>query len=109
MTTWLVSRHSGAVEWLAAHGYADARHVTHLELDEIRPGDVIVGTLPVHLIAQACARGARYFNLSLDVPEAWRGRELSVAELEACGARLEEYQVRSVNAPKPVQGIEDSP
>lgn len=54
----------------------------------------MIGILPVHLAAQLCARGARYLNLSLDLPAAARGRELSAEELDAYGARIEGYEVR---------------
>lgn len=94
MTTHLVTRHPGALEWLLAQGFAAVEHVAHLDPARVVPGDTVIGTLPVHLAAEVCARGARYFNLSLDVPESARGRELSAEELERYGARLEEYVVR---------------
>jgi len=47
----------------------------------------------VQLAAQVCAKGARYLNLSLDLPLSWRGRELSVEELLAVNARLEEFEI----------------
>ncbi len=92
-TVWFVSRHPGAVEWAARHGIAVDRRVEHLDLEEVEPGDTVIGTLPVHLAAEVCARGARYVHLSLDLPPDLRGRELSVDELNACHARLEEYRI----------------
>lgn len=96
MTTWLVTRHAGALEWLQAQGFTEVRHVAHLDPALVAPGDRVIGTLPVHLAAAVCARGARYFNLSLDVPEHLRGRELTAAELDACGARLEAFAIRKL-------------
>lgn len=96
MTTWFVSRHPGAVEWAARRGLAADRLVTHLDPHDIRPGDVVVGILPVHLAAQVCTRGGRYLNLSVDLPPEMRGRELSADELERYGARLEEYTVHPI-------------
>ena len=73
------------------------RRVAHLDVSEVRPGDTVIGTLPVHLAAEVCARGARYLHLSLDLPPGLRGSELSADDMEACKARLEEYEVRRVD------------
>ncbi len=90
---WFVSRHLGAVDWAKRRGIAVDRLVEHLDIEQVQPGDVVIGTLPIHLAAQVCARGARFFNLSLEVPPEARGREFSADELEVFGARLEEYRV----------------
>lgn len=90
---WFVSRHPGAAEWAARRGLAIDRWIAHLDIDAVKPGDTVIGTLPVNLTAEVCRRGARYFNLSLDLPQAARGRELTVEELECFGARLELFFV----------------
>ena len=92
-TTWFVSRHPGAVEWAARRGLIVDRQIAHLEVGEVKPGDTVIGTLPVNLAAEVCWRGARYLNLSLDLPESARGRELTADELERFGARLEPFFV----------------
>lgn len=96
MTTLFVSRHPGALQWAAEEGVAVDGLVTHLDPACIAPGDIVIGTLPIHLAAQVCERGGRYLHLSLELPPQWRGRELSAAELRGCGARLEEYTVHRV-------------
>lgn len=95
-TTWFVSRHPGAVAWAARRGIGVDRRLAHLDVAMVRPGDTVIGTLPVHLAAEVCARGARYLHLSLDVPPEARGRELTADDMERFGARLEEYEVRRV-------------
>lgn len=92
-TTWFITRHPGAREWARQEGVAIDRLVTHLDPEDVQPGDTVLGTLPVNLAAEICARGARYFHLSLELPADWRGRELSAADMRRFGAKLEEYRV----------------
>lgn len=101
MTTWLVTRHLGALEWMRHHGPAFDRHVDHLDPAEVRSGDKVIGTLPVHLAAQVCARGAAYLHLVLHMPQAARGQELSAQALSALGATLQPFDIRPVKT-KPV-------
>ncbi len=93
MTTWFVSRHAGAVEWARRQGLTVDRQVAHLDIDELRPGDIVIGSLPVNLAAEVCSRGGRYCHLTLPLPPELRGRELSADQLEALGARLEAYRI----------------
>ena len=93
MTTWFISRHPGAIAWALQQGLQVDRHVNHLYPDQVQAGDTVIGTLPVHLAASVCSQGARFFNLSLDLPALWRGRELSADELRQCNARLEGFEV----------------
>jgi CRISPR-associated protein Csx16 len=96
MTTYFVTRHPGAIEWAARQGLKVDRQLDHLDVAIIQPGDTVIGILPVNLAAEVCARGGRFFNLSLTVPPEARGRELSADELEQFGARIEEYRVERV-------------
>lgn len=93
MTTWFISRHPGAKAWAAEQGLRIDRHLPHLDTALVQRGDTVIGTLPVHLAAAVCSQGARFFNLSLDLPAHWRGRELSAYELRQCQARLEAFHV----------------
>ncbi len=91
--TFFVTRHSGAVEWATRQGIAIDRAVEHLDPREIRPGDVVIGTLPVHLASEVCARGARYLHLAMELPVELRGRELTADELDRWGARIVQFWV----------------
>ena len=71
-----------------------ARFVDHLDVEAIRPGDVVMGVLPVSLAAEVCARGARFLHLELHMPPDMRGKELSANDMERLGAELVEYDVR---------------
>lgn len=98
MTTFFVTRHPGALDWAHSAGIAFDVHVMHLDPAQVGPGDTVIGSLPVHLAADVCARGARYLNLSLDLPACLRGRELDAQTLAQCAARLEEFHVVRVGA-----------
>lgn len=94
MTTYFVSRHPGAIQWAELSELAIDQFVPHLDTAQLRPGDTVIGTLPVHLAAEVCARGAEYINLTLDLPAYARGRELCVETLTQFGARLERFIVQ---------------
>lgn len=98
MTTFFISRHLGAKAWATEQGLRIDQHLTHLDTALVQRGDTVIGTLPVHLAASVCSQGARFFNLSLDLPAHWRGRELSADELRQCQARLECFDIRKVPA-----------
>lgn len=94
MATWLVTRHVGATEWLRRQGYPVDHEIAHLDATRVSTGDLVIGTLPLHLAAAVCARGARFLFLAVDIPAGLRGTELSAAQLDALGARLEAYSVQ---------------
>lgn len=94
MTTWFVSRHAGALEWMQRHGPRFDRHVEHLAPDAVRPGDCVIGALPMHLAAQVCAQGAEYWHLVLHVPQQARGQELSAQQLSSLGVTLQRFHVQ---------------
>ena len=94
---FFVSRHPGAIEWARQYPWAvRARFVPHLEIEDIRAGDVVIGTLPVNLAAEVCARGARYLHLSISLTAGQRGTELTARELDAADACLVPYEVIAV-------------
>lgn len=96
MTSYFITRHAGAREWAEEEGFRIDILVDHLDAAVIRPGDRVLGTLPVNLAAEVCQRGARYFHLSLDVPPEWRGRELTLADMKRFGASLREFRVEAI-------------
>lgn len=92
MTAYFVSRHPGAAEWARRCGIP-ARRLEHLDPADVGPGDIVLGTLPVQMAAEVCARGGRYLHLCLDIPPDRRGEVLTAEEMDRFGARLEEYRV----------------
>ncbi len=96
MSIYFVTRHAGARDWAESEGIAVDQFIEHLDLAEVHAGDVIIGSLPVNLAAEVCARGARYRHLSLDLPADARGIELTAEAMRRYGARVEEYRVEKV-------------
>lgn len=96
MTTYFITRHAGARDWAAEEGISVDQVIDHLEPEIIKAGDTVLGTLPVSLAAEVCARGGHYLHLSMTVPPHLRGQEMSVADMRACGATLEGYWVERV-------------
>jgi len=88
------------VVWAAEEGFAVDEQLAHLDPAIIRHGDIVIGSLPVHLVAQVCSRGGRYLHLSMEVPAELRGTELTSERMRACHARLEAYQVSQADLEK---------
>ncbi|MDQ7005489.1 MAG: CRISPR-associated protein Csx16 [Ghiorsea sp.] len=95
MTTYFVSRHSGAVAWAAEEGIVVDKCISHLDVQTIKQDDVVIGTLPVHMVAAICSRGGRYLHLNIELSPELRGKELTAADMRACHVRLEGYSACS--------------
>ncbi len=93
---WFISRHDGATNWAKSNSIPIDRFVDHLDVEEITSGDIVYGTLPVHLAHEVCKRGARYFHLVLDVAVELRGKELSEEQLKQANIRLQEFNVKAL-------------
>lgn len=93
MATWFVTRHPGAHDWALRQQLAIDHWCQHLDPSGVAAGDIVIGSLPVNLAAVICAAGARYLNLSVDLPDHARGKELSADELIGFNSRLGEYRI----------------
>ena len=100
MSTIFVGRHQGAIRWIKARKIPVDRWTDDLEPDTVEPGDVVIGTLPLHLACAVCSRGAVFIAVTMDIPKALRGRELSRTDIERCGCRLEAFHVSPVPLPE---------
>ena len=95
MKYFFVSRHPGAIEWAARHGIVGAELVPHFDPEGVEPGDVVIGTLPINLVAEVNRLGATYQHLSMDLPAEARGKELTADDMDQYGARLETFYAAS--------------
>ncbi|MDO4896854.1 MAG: CRISPR-associated protein Csx16 [Moraxella sp.] len=97
MTTYFITRHIGALDWAGENGVHFDVHLSHLlDFDELKSGDVIIGTLPVNIISQINELGVHYIHLSLTIPPHLRGVELTAEQLDECQATLEEFYVKKL-------------
>lgn len=98
MTTYFVSRHTGAIEWIKQQPQWQIDEFTpHLNTAQIQAGDVVLGTLPLHLAAEVCGRGAKFYFLMLPQELVERGNEHSVVAMSAAGATLQRFEVKKID------------
>ncbi|WP_274584124.1 CRISPR-associated protein Csx16 [Neisseria leonii] len=94
---YFVSRHAGARAWVEQQTQWQVDcFISHLDPQCIRRGDVVLGTLPLHLAAEVCARGGIFYFLTLPQEEAGRGSEYSAEEMAEMGCSLRRFEVRAV-------------
>jgi CRISPR-associated protein Csx16 len=96
MTTFFVSRHPGAIEWAKRQKLNVTLFMPHLDTSQVQEGDTVIGSLPVNLAAQVCAKGAAYWHVSVALPATLRGTELSADALEQLDARLECFHLKAI-------------
>ncbi len=97
MTTFFISRHPGAREWAKNQKLAVDSFVPHLDPTQVKPGDTVIGSLPVNLAAQVCAKGATYWHLSLELPAELRGQELTALDLTRLGACIKPFEIKPLD------------
>lgn len=101
MTSYLVTRHEGTRQWVQAMAAEDRlpfridRVLEHLDPAQLHKGDVVVGTLPVHVAAALHGKGVTFWSLDLDVPPHERGKELNEQQIAGYGGRFTRYEVRA--------------
>ena len=93
MTTMFVGRHQGTLAWIRRQPIVIDRYLDEFRIECVRPGDTVIGTLPVDLAAEVCERGARFIAVVMDIPKIKRGLELSEKEVEECRIRLRAFHV----------------
>ncbi|GGZ97270.1 CRISPR-associated protein Csx16 [Ignatzschineria ureiclastica] len=93
MAVWFVSRHVGAIEWMQKQEMHVDHWVTHLDLAQIHPGDIVIGILPLSIVAVLTAHNVRYFALILPQSPSDRGQEHSCEAMFERGAYLQEFHV----------------
>jgi len=98
-----VTRHSGAVDWAIRHNYIspdkEVEVISHFgdeNINSLKEGDVVRGTLPINIVQELNAKGVHYWHLSLNIPADARGRELTADDMDNFGCSLIQYSVSLV-------------
>ncbi len=91
MTVYFISRHAGAIAWAKQQDIQVDQQLDHFDPCIIQRDDTVIGTLPIHLVAELNQRGGQYLHLTLSLPSEQRGKELSAADMTRYGARIEAY------------------
>ena len=96
---YLVTRHLGTRQWLKERISDEVIHLSHLDNPEcLMRGDVVIGVLPIKMVAEICILGAFYLNIEIDIPRNLRGQELTAQQIERLGAKLVEYRAQKHNS-----------
>ncbi len=91
----LITRHKGAIDWARQQQIEFDQYLTHLDdVGSLSANDVVYGILPVHQAGLVCSKGIDYFHLCMNVPEEWRGQELTAEQMQICQARFVRYWVQ---------------
>lgn len=91
MTTYIVTRHKGAIAWLREHLVSGTVVEQWTGSEVISASDCVIGTLPIPMIAGILEKGARFGLLNLPaIAFSQRGQELTPAEMDEAGANVRE-------------------
>lgn len=96
MAVYFISRHQGAIDWVKTQDLKIDHFVTHLDVNDIQEGDIVIGTLPIHLAAEVCAKGAKFYFLSINVNPEQRGQELSASQLQQQGCTIKPFYIKAL-------------
>lgn len=92
---YFISRHAGAIEWIGRQPNLKIDEViAHLDPSIINAGDVVIGTLPLHIASEVCERGGEFYFLQLPAGSVGIGQELTADEMSALGASLARFDIK---------------
>ena len=89
----IITRHKGAVDWIKKHypEFSAFEHLTHANKLDIQ-GNIIIGTLPVNLAVLS----KEYWHLTMNIPVEFRGKELTVEDMEIFGCSIYRYKINII-------------
>ena len=108
-TVWFVTRHPGARIWAGEQGIRYDRLVEHLDPQDVQPGDIVRGTLPMREAALICSRGTKFSAFTVPMYVADKGRELPPEELRERGACLKRFVVSETEEALPACAVGSKP
>ena len=94
MKILVVTRHTATCNWLKTRLAEHDLHFTaHFTAEMTEGFEVVVGILPINLVADLNARGIRFFMVTMEVPAELRGKELTEEQMVECNVKLEQFCV----------------
>lgn len=97
MKILIVTRHQATVEWIKStlRPSDEVSVVAHYTPGAEESFDYVVGILPMNLVADMYVRNPqiRYYQVIMDVPEEFRGKELTSEQMKEFNARYIQYYV----------------
>ena len=88
----IVSRHEATINLLKSK-YPDAEVVNHISNPAEYSNCLIIGNLPINMIADLIKNGNRFVLVALNVPPELRGKELGEEELKKY---MKLYEIKSL-------------
>jgi CRISPR-associated protein Csx16 len=95
-TTWIVTRHPGASDFIHDLGYRGVS-APHLDIEKVCAGDTVVGVIPLMMAEKLASMCAHVLHLCVELTPADRGKELSANRLRELNAELRFVTVTSKN------------
>lgn len=69
------------------------KHFTHIEAGDLKSGDMVIGNLPLRMLATFKERGIGYLSIDMEAQPEERGHDLGATHMAARSAALREYSV----------------
>ena len=93
MRNIIVSRHPGAQEWMSDRGWNGEviSHLTFEKIQEIKKLGAkcrVIGILPLEMVAELNRASVEVYMLSMNLPTAARGKELTKSDMDLYEAKL---------------------
>jgi CRISPR-associated protein Csx16 len=98
MKTILVTRHQAVLKWIENQGIQVDQHLEHFHPDQAQGGDTLIGNLPIGMVAKLNQMGVSYLHIDINVPQAFRGQELTETQMQEFGASIVAYEVSEKQA-----------
>lgn len=98
MKVLFITRHEGAIHWAKAReaklGITEyLSHLSEETIKSLKEGDVVIGILPIQIIARLNKAGILFYALTIDVPQELRGVELTQEQMALVNCKIQNFTV----------------
>lgn len=94
---YLVSRQQETVDALRSDNVAFDKIISHFNPAIVKPGDVVLASLPLPIAAKVCAKGGIYKHVEITRPANIHG-DLTSAEILKYGYQINQYDIIGMSA-----------